>query len=112
MKSAGIAIIVSVIAFAALTSGSALAGGWAVTTFDQLPPEFHAGQPYVLGYTIRQHGQTPIQVDDTRVQITANGTTRELRARIGRRLRPGVVRIAAEHAEGLADRVQVEKADA
>jgi anaerobic selenocysteine-containing dehydrogenase len=43
------------------------------------------------------------------VRVTSNGTTRELRARLHRRLRAGVVRIAAEHAEGFHDRVQVEK---
>ena len=75
MKRSGIAIIASVLALLALSAGTAFGGGWAVTTLDQLPPEFHAGAPYALGYTIRQHGQTPIRVDDTRVQITANGTT-------------------------------------
>ncbi len=44
------------------------------------------------------------------VRVSSNGTAKELRARLSRRLRTGVVRIAAEHAEGLADRVQVEKA--
>ena len=44
------------------------------------------------------------------VRVSSNGTTKELRARLSRKLRTGVVRIAAEHAEGLADRVQVEKA--
>jgi len=43
------------------------AGGWAVTTFDQLPAEFIAGQTYHLGYTIRQHGMTPLRVDRTEV---------------------------------------------
>ncbi|MET1009105.1 MAG: molybdopterin-dependent oxidoreductase [Gaiellaceae bacterium] len=46
------------------------------------------------------------------VRVSANGTKKELRAKLSRKLRTGVVRIAAEHAEGLADRVQVEKADA
>ena len=46
------------------------------------------------------------------VRVSSNGTTRELRARLSRKLRTGVVRVAAEHAEGLADRVQVEKAGA
>jgi NADH-quinone oxidoreductase subunit G len=46
------------------------------------------------------------------VRVSANGTRKELRARLSRKLRTGVVRIAAEHAEGLADRVQVEKVDA
>jgi NADH-quinone oxidoreductase subunit G len=43
------------------------------------------------------------------VRVSSNGTTKELRARLSRKLRVGVVRVAAEHAEGLADRVQVEK---
>ena len=46
------------------------------------------------------------------MRVSSNGTTKELRARLSRKLRTGVVRIAAEHAEGLADRVQVEKAGA
>ena len=45
------------------------------------------------------------------VRVSSNGTSRELRATVSRKLRPGVVRIASEHAEGLTDRVQVEKAD-
>jgi len=44
------------------------------------------------------------------VRVSSNGTSMELRATLSRRLQAGVVRIAAEHAEGLADRVQVEKA--
>jgi NADH-quinone oxidoreductase subunit G len=50
--------------------------------------------------------------DGETVRVTANGTARELRARLSRRLRGGVVRIAAEHAEGFEDRVQVEKSGA
>lgn len=54
----------------------ALAGGWAVTTFDQLPSEFRAGQTYTLGYTVRQHGQTPIEVKGTEVVARSeDGTT-------------------------------------
>jgi NADH-quinone oxidoreductase subunit G len=41
------------------------------------------------------------------VSVTSNGTSRELRARVNRRLRPGVARIAAEHATGFEERVQV-----
>jgi hypothetical protein len=44
------------------------------------------------------------------VRVSSNGTSKELRATLSRRLRSGVVRIAAEHAVGLADRVQVERA--
>jgi NADH-quinone oxidoreductase subunit G len=46
------------------------------------------------------------------VSVSSNGTTKELRARLSRKLRSGVVRIDAGHADGLADRVQVEKAGA
>jgi hypothetical protein len=48
-----------------------LAGGWAVTTFDDMPGQFVAGHEYALGYTIRQHGQTPINVDKTEINATA-----------------------------------------
>jgi NADH-quinone oxidoreductase subunit G len=44
------------------------------------------------------------------VAVASNGTSRELRARVNRRLRAGVVRIANDHAEGFEERVQVEKA--
>jgi anaerobic selenocysteine-containing dehydrogenase len=46
------------------------------------------------------------------VRVSSNGTSKELRASLSRKLRPGVVRIAAEHATGLGDRVQVEAVDA
>ncbi len=46
------------------------------------------------------------------VHVSSNGTSKELRARLSRKLRSGVVRVASEHAEGLADRVQVEKTGA
>ncbi|HUQ17817.1 MAG TPA: hypothetical protein VM070_08515 [Candidatus Saccharimonadales bacterium] len=55
----------------------ASAGGWAVTTFDHLPPEFVADRTYHLGYTIRQHGVTPIRVDRTEViAVTSGGASR------------------------------------
>jgi anaerobic selenocysteine-containing dehydrogenase len=43
------------------------------------------------------------------VRVSSNGTSHELRARINRRLRPGVARIADEHAQGLDRRVKVTK---
>jgi NADH-quinone oxidoreductase subunit G len=43
------------------------------------------------------------------VRVSSNGTSHELRARINRRLRPGVARIADEHAQGLERRVEVAK---
>jgi hypothetical protein len=51
-------------------AGPALAGGWAVATIDTLPEGgLQAGQTYRLGYTIRQHGQTPF--DGAKTAITA-----------------------------------------
>jgi anaerobic selenocysteine-containing dehydrogenase len=44
------------------------------------------------------------------VAVGANGTSRELRARVSRRLRPGVIRIAEDHAAGLEASVEVRKA--
>lgn len=74
-----VATIVLLLAFGA----PAAAGGWAVTTLDQLPPEIHSGQQYALGYTIRQHGVTPIDVTKmggtTEIQITAPDGAKTLR---------------------------------
>jgi NADH-quinone oxidoreductase subunit G len=44
------------------------------------------------------------------VAVSSNGASRELQARVNRRLRPGVVRIATDHTHGLGDRVEVVKA--
>jgi anaerobic selenocysteine-containing dehydrogenase len=44
------------------------------------------------------------------VQVTSNGTSRLLTARLNRRLRAGVVRIENEHAAGLGERVEVTRA--
>lgn len=53
----------------------AQAGGWAVTSFDSLPTDFEAGQPYDLTYTILQHGQTPVDVGTSVVRIIDSGGT-------------------------------------
>jgi hypothetical protein len=55
----------------------AMAGGFAVTTFDQLPTTFRAGESYRLGYTVRQHGVTPLPGLTTRIvaQQAASGVT-------------------------------------
>ena len=46
------------------------------------------------------------------VRVISNGTSRDLRARLNRKLRVGVARVADEHAAGFEDRVQVEKTGA
>ena len=39
----------------------ALAGGWAVITLDELPAQVNAGQQFSVGFTVLQHGRTPIK---------------------------------------------------
>jgi hypothetical protein len=46
----------------ALVAGAASAGGWAVVTLDTLPGEVRAGETLELGFMVRQHGQTPVDV--------------------------------------------------
>ncbi|MCI0393870.1 MAG: hypothetical protein L0332_07755 [Chloroflexi bacterium] len=59
LKVAGIVVLLL------LAAVPALAGGWAVTTLDSLPPgEVKAGETMSLGFTVRQHGQTPVHFVD------------------------------------------------
>ena len=36
------------------------AGGWAVITLDELPSNIVAGEPLTIGFTVLQHGKTPM----------------------------------------------------
>lgn len=36
------------------------AGGWAVITLDELPTGIVAGEPFTIGFTVLQHGRTPM----------------------------------------------------
>ncbi|MEO8355638.1 MAG: c-type cytochrome [Chloroflexota bacterium] len=47
-----------------------LAGGWAVITLDELPAGIVAGKPFTVGFTVLQHGKTPMT--DLSPTITAN----------------------------------------
>lgn len=38
----------------------AFAGGWAVITLDELPDGVVAGEPFTVGFTVLQHGRTPM----------------------------------------------------
>lgn len=61
----------------ALGIGSiASAGGWAISTLDELPNPI-AGKPIQVGFTIRQHGVTPVDMsEDVGIRITlADGTS-------------------------------------
>jgi len=53
-----------------LFAAPALAGGWAVISLDELPTRIVAGEPLTIGFTVLQHGRTPLEgLDPT---ITAN----------------------------------------
>lgn len=44
----------------------AFAGGWAVITLDELPTDVVAGKPLTIGFTVLQHGRTPMSdIDPT-----------------------------------------------
>lgn len=58
-----------VVALLAILSPSALAGGWAVSTLDPMDPPV-AGQETEVGFMIRQHGVTPVDLEDVAVAIT------------------------------------------
>lgn len=47
-----------------LVSGPVLAGGWAVTELDEPIPGLTAGEPVDVGFTVRQHGKTPVLTGD------------------------------------------------
>ncbi|MEP6693469.1 MAG: hypothetical protein ABJB39_02375 [Chloroflexota bacterium] len=70
-------ILVAVLALSlGIFAAPAFAGGWAVTTFDELPGQFVSGHEYALGYTIRQHGVTAINVDKTEIiAVATSGRT-------------------------------------
>ena len=46
------------------------AGGWAVTTLDPLAAAPVAGEPFEVGFTIRQHGRTPVTMPEAAIIVT------------------------------------------
>ncbi len=58
MKRASVLVVVMLLLLA--TTAVVLAGGWAVVTLDSPPGEIHAGEPWTVGFTVLQHGQTPV----------------------------------------------------
>ena len=61
----------AVLALATLAvAAPAGAGGWAVTTLDPLAAAPVAGQPFEVGFTIRQHGRTPVTMEEAAIIVT------------------------------------------
>ena len=50
------------------------AGGWAVVTLDELPGEVEAGQPFEIGFMVRQHGVTPLSGQSPIIRAYLDGT--------------------------------------
>ncbi len=64
-------LAVTVLTFAALGfAAPAAAGGWAVTTLDPLATTPVAGEPFDVGFTILQHGRTPITMPGAAIIVT------------------------------------------
>lgn len=61
--------------FAFLFASPAFGGGWAVITLDELPTNITAGKPLTIGFTVLQHGKTPMtNIDPT---VTARLSSNE-----------------------------------
>ena len=56
--------------FVLSTGTAALGGGWAVTEFDRPLPAFVAGEEYVVGFTVLQHGVTPRWTEEAGLRLT------------------------------------------
>jgi hypothetical protein len=78
MKRVVLSVLVVLVglAVALVPSGQAGAGGFAVTTLDPLPA-LTPDEPSAVGFTIRQHGVTPVALDGVRLVVhpEAGGAT-------------------------------------
>lgn len=75
-----VAVLVALVAILGI-GGTAAAGGWAVTTLDATPVPV-PGEPVDVGFTIRQHGVTPIDIaDGVAIEVTdADGSVQRFPA--------------------------------
>src|SRR5438046_10533690 len=65
-------------------AAAAWAGGWSVVTLDSTPTNLQPGTPFDIGFTVRQHGQTPlaglkpvVRFSRTDSTVTVNETARD-----------------------------------
>lgn len=61
------AILIAIALLGLAQVGTAVAGGWAITEIDDMPPAFEANTTYEIRYTILQHGKTPADVESTSI---------------------------------------------
>jgi hypothetical protein len=52
--------LVLAVFLALVLAAPVFAGGWAVITLDELPSNVVAGEPLTIGFTVLQHGKTPM----------------------------------------------------
>ncbi len=62
---AGLALLLSLI-----VAVPVFAGGWAVITLDELPVQAAAGEPLTVGFTVLQHGRTPLAGQNATITAT------------------------------------------
>ena len=73
----GVGVVVLVLGVGTVVPG--FAGGWAVVTLDSLPQGVSPGAAFTIGFTVRQHGVTPLSNLDPAPQVTAkNAQTGEV----------------------------------
>ncbi len=81
LSSVAVGLIVTLFVVVGGFGATASAGGWAVSTLDATPSPV-PGQAIDVGFTIRQHGVTPIDLDEgVGIQVTAaDGTVQQFPA--------------------------------
>ena len=62
-----------------LFASVAYAGGWVTVTLDEVPFDVAAHEPLSLGFTVRQHGQTPTSAVEPFVLATHPASATELK---------------------------------
>lgn len=78
-----VAVGLTTVAVAGGFNASAAAGGWAVSTLDEMPAAV-AGEAVEVGFTIRQHGVTPVAIDDVGIEVRSpDGLTSSFEAAAG-----------------------------
>ncbi|HWM18974.1 MAG TPA: hypothetical protein VNO51_04760 [Ilumatobacteraceae bacterium] len=60
----------AIIALPFAVGSTASAGGWAISTLDEVPAAA-PDETVSVGFTIRQHGVTPVNLEDVGVEVTA-----------------------------------------
>lgn len=66
--------------FLAALPATATAGGWATVRLDEPPGDVQAGVPWTVGFTVRAHDVTPVDVEAARLMARHRETGREVAA--------------------------------